>query len=506
MSVDDSRARRAWQWRVLLVAGFAATASGCGRSVSRTDGTAGTAASMAGRGDSGGTGGSTGGTADSGGTGGAGGSTGGTGATSGSGAAGGSTGGTADSGGTGGTGALGGAGGEAGAPLVNPTECVGATSSRGPCEGGCTLNAAFALRCPSPLLDIELAGSNLLVEHATGASLYGFHFEGGLITLDAWTGTDVRRELATDNELPIVAHEAGAGDVLLSPTTTAGGTHALAAGLLLDVAYDDENVRILERVDRRVTLHSIATDASITSNLLSDDAQAASFVRGSSPPRIALVDRAGVTSIQGEGEPRAVNLPSPVRPDTSWFSAVALGERLLLGSMTLGTDGTDGTYIVDDAGVARSFGATRALRCPDEWIAEYPDICEFELIPDVTTHEAVLAAELVVHEGEPWLVSIVGAVTDHCRTFVGRCFESRPCDCSYRRFGSTVDAALRLENLDDPARVLRVKLGDLPNETVQLAASSSETGMLFIAIAEGQFSPDGGSHAGAVIDYLLLTP
>ncbi len=523
MNATDSPAQGTARRWLLLIAGFAAVVSGCGRSTSRTDGTAGTATSTAGRGGAGGAGGSTGdagatagvdgtggSTAGAGATSGTGGSTGGADATGGTGGSTAGTGATAGVGGTGGstggTGGSGGSGGEAGAPLENPTECVGIPSSRGACEGGCAINAAFALRCPSPLTDIELADWNLLIEHATGASLYAFHHEGGLIVQGDWDDPAVRRELAVDGEVPIVVHETADGDILVSPASTAGGTHELAAGLLLDAAYDDETLRVLESNANRVTLHSIAADGSVTSDLVSDDASAASLVRRSSPPRMALVNSAGAASIYGDGGPRTINLPSPVRVDTPWFSAVALGDRLVLGSLTPGTDGTDGIYFVEDAGVARSFGATRTQSCPEDYVAEYPDICEFELVPDVIIPGAVLAAELVVHAGEPWLVSIVGEVTDQCRTFTGRCFESQPCDCEYRRFGSTANAALRLENLDDPTRVLRVELGDFSYETVQLAVSSSEAGALFIAIAEGQFSPGGGSHAGVAIDYLMLTP
>jgi len=58
---------------------------------------------------------------------------------------------------------------------------------------------------------------------------------------------------------------------------------------------------------------------------------------------------------------------------------------------------------------------------------------------------------------------------------------------------------------NDRSLVLRVELGDFPYETVQIAASSSDYGALFVAVAEGQF--DGsGNHAGVFVDYLMLTP
>jgi hypothetical protein len=366
------------------------------------------------------------------------------------------------------------------------------------------------MRCPSPLVDIEAEGSSLLVEHAAGSSLlkganlWGFEPEDRFVS-ETWPGLDVRRELATNADALVVVHEAGDGVLLVSPSGGAELTLELSLGRLLDVGFEADTLHVLGLDERELTLHSVAPDGSVSSELVSDDASAGRLVRGSSPPRVVTLDGAGSAFVLGSGELRAVSLPSPIWVESAWFSAAALGERLLLGSLASGPGGTGGVYLVEDDGAARSFGNSRTLRCPDSYTAFYPDICEFEQITPVTTPGAVLAAELVVYADEPWLVSILGDVTDTCRTSVDRCFESRPCDCTYSRAGSTRSAVLKLENLDDPSRVLRIELGDFPYETVQLAASSGG-GVLFVAVAEGQFTSGGGSHAGALIDYLFLLP
>ncbi|HEX6764175.1 MAG TPA: hypothetical protein VF103_01830, partial [Polyangiaceae bacterium] len=109
----------------------------------------------------------------------------------------------AGSGGSGGSSGTG-TGGSAGAPDDDPTECRFVPSSRGPCEGGCTLNAAFALRCPSSFYSLEVAGSNLLLDHQGGSDLFGFHFEGGLIGLGHWNPESPMPRLTTTGDEPIV--------------------------------------------------------------------------------------------------------------------------------------------------------------------------------------------------------------------------------------------------------------------------------------------------------------
>jgi hypothetical protein len=495
MSSREARAQGVWPGWLLLLAGFTAGSVACGRSVSRSDGTAGTAASTASQG--GASAGGSGGVGGTGGTG-SGGDGGGDASTAGRGAAGSGTGGSSA-----GSGASSGSGGDASTTPANPAECVAVPTTRRTCISGCAVKAAFALRCPSSLMDLELAGSNLLVEHGAGAGLFGFADEDGLVALEAW-GSFARRELAVDGDSPIVVHEDGGGSIVVSSSTTPSGAVPLGVGTLLDAGFDARALRILGANEGSISLFSIAADGSVTGDEVHPDASSASLLSGSSPPWVSVALDDGAW-LYGQGEPRRVELPTPVRIGTNWFSAVSIGARAVLGSLTQGSDGTGGTYVVNDDGVERTFGYPRTLSCPVDYTANYPDICEFDFVPAVTTSEAVLAAELVAHDGDLWLVSIVGKVTDRCDAFVGRCFESLPCDCEYRRFGSIEDAVLRFENLDAPGAIQQAELGDFPNETVQLAASSSETGALFVAVAEGQFTP-AGDHAGVYIDYFVLRP
>jgi hypothetical protein len=494
MSSREVGAQGAWQRRIVVLAGFAAVSAGCGRSVSRSDGTAGTAASTASQGGA-----SAGGSGGVGGTGGTGsGGDGGRASAAGRGAAGSGAGGSSA-----GSGASSGSGGDASTTPANPAECVAVPSTRRTCISGCAVKAAFALRCPSSLTDVELAGSNLLVEHGAGADLFGFNDEDGLVALEAW-GSFARRELAVDGDSPIVVHEDGGGSIMVTASTIQSGAIPLGVETLLDAGFDAHALRILGDNEGSISLFSIAADGAVTGDEVHPDASSASLLSGSSPPWVSVA-LDGSAWLYGQGEPRNVDLPTPVRIGTNWFSAVSVGARAVLGSLTQGSDGTGGTYVVNDDGMARTFGYPRTLSCPLDYTANYPGICEFDFVPTVTTSEAVLAAELVVHDADVWLVSIVGEVTDRCETFVGRCFESLPCDCEYRRFGSIEDAVLRFENLDAPGPIQQAELGDFPNETVQLAASSSETGALVVAVAEGQFTA-AGDHAGVYIDYFVLTP
>ena len=69
------------------------------------------------------------------------------------------------------------------------------------------MNAAFALRCPSSVGDFEVAGTILLVEHAEGADLFGFHFEGGPIAVQHWDEPYLPRALTiADDDRPVVVH------------------------------------------------------------------------------------------------------------------------------------------------------------------------------------------------------------------------------------------------------------------------------------------------------------
>jgi hypothetical protein len=164
-----------------------------------------------------------------------------------------------------------------------------------------------------------------------------------------------------------------------------------------------------------------------------------------------------------------------------------------------------GTLEVNDAGTVSILGNPRTLECPESFSADDADSCDFERVTPVTTSRAVPAADLVVHETEPWLVTIVADVVDACDTFTLACTEALPCECVYRFSGSAVRAELRLTPLDDPARALSLSLPDFPRATVSLQASSSDAGAILIAIAERQFTADG-SEAGTAIDYAMITP
>jgi hypothetical protein len=396
-----------------------------------------------------------------------------------------------------------------GGVLGNPSECASVRSTRGPCEGGCTLNAAFALRCPSPLSSwLEVADTNLLIQHANGADLFGFHHEGGLIPLRHWDEANLRRELALDAEgSPIVVQELEGGTIGIDWDGLADGEHELSMNPLFDAAFDDGTLHVLGTMSEGLALWSLAADGTTELKTVAElDSAPALFVADSSPIKVVFgTDRLALWSF-GDSAPRAfTSVPSaPARP--GFVSAAELGERLIVGYRPQASESgaASGNIFVNDAGAETVVGAARTLLCPAGYIAYYPDICEFEQVAPNVVPDAVLAFDLLVHDGEPWFVTITAEVTDRCDTLSGACLETLPCDCQYLRRGSAAGGELRLFPLDEPSRVLTLELGDFPYETVSLEASSTGSGAIVVAIAEGQFV--GGSHGGAAIDYLMITP
>lgn len=364
------------------------------------------------------------------------------------------------------------------------------------------------------MTDLEVAGTNLLVEDANGAELFGLLSENEFGTFSRWEEPGLRRELTVNGDgEPIVVHELADGYLSIDPGSPIDHEYGIPMSPLLDASYDGRTLRTLGNSERGLTLVSI-TGGSADSEVVSEEAsQFALLVGGASPPRVLYNVAAGpLWSFDGEEAAQLADV-GMVRAMPRDLSAVAVGERMLLAYQPTSTSPqapttllSSGTVEVHEAGAVSIFGAPRSLRCPAGYTAEYPDICEFERVTPETTPGAVLDVDLAVLAGEPWLVTIVANVTDRCDTFAGHCFESLPCDCQYQRRGSAVEAELRITSLDDPSRSFFFRLGDYPYETVSVEASGSDDrGALVVAVAERQFTAQG-SNAGTLIDFLVITP
>jgi hypothetical protein len=310
--------------------------------------------------------------------------------------------------------------------------------------------------------------------------------------------------LTTTGDEPIVVHRDEEGAIVVDPGPVTGpqGSFDVPITSLLDVGYDAGMIRLLGWNDDGLGLWSIANDASVSYELVADTTSTGHLVAGSSPPWVAVPDGSSV-SLYEDGAFERVYGAEFAQPPT--LSAVALDGRALLANRAMDIRGFDGTAAVWDSGFTRTFGAFRSLSCPPSYTAEYPDLCEYEFVPDVTTPGAVIAATLVVNAGVPWLVSVVGDVTDTCRTMTGRCFETLPCDCGYLRSGSLVRTELRLDSLDGDSRSLRIPLNDVRYEAVWLSASATPSNAIAVAVAVAEYTPSGSSAATAV-DYLMITP
>jgi hypothetical protein len=127
-------------------------------------------------------------------------------------------------------------------------------------------------------------------------------------------------------------------------------------------------------------------------------------------------------------------------------------------------------------------------------------------VPPETVSDAVLAAQLVVHEGEPWLVTVVAEVTDRCDTLSLACTETSPCECVYTRSGSAARVELRLAALDEPSRTFSLRLRDFPDALVSVESSRTAAGALVIAVSERPIRAQENDAETTTIDYLMVTP
>lgn len=372
----------------------------------------------------------------------------------------------------------------------------------GNCEGGCRLEA-YALRCPGSVSEIEVSGPNLLVEYAGGADLFRRDVQDGFLAVRRWQDTAPRRELAADEyELPIVVHELAEGTLSVRPGSPVDDDVEIAMSPLLGTRYVDGSLHILGNTSSGLTLWSFAEDGSSESTVVSEKSSQGVLVTGSSPPRVLYNLNGNALWSYERDESAPVMSSSTARAMPRYLSAVAIGEREILAYQPTSSVAS-GAVEVNDAGTVSLVGVPRTLECPADYVAEYPDICEFEPVTPETTSGAVLASDLVVYQSEPWLVTIVADVTDRCDTNAGRCFETLPCDCQYQRRGGAVRSELRLTALDS-ARTYSLRLRDFPYETVSVVASSSDAGKMVIAVAERQFTAQG-SDAGTAIDFVMLS-
>jgi hypothetical protein len=397
------------------------------------------------------------------------------------------------------------------------TACVVEGSRVMDCEGGCTVNAAFALRCPSSVRDLELAGTNLLVEHDEGAELFGFHFEAGLTALRHWGEPELWRALTvTRDDAPIVVHERVDGTLAFDPGSPADDRVPFTVGVPYDVRYDDDLLHVLAGTTAGLILGSFDSDGRGRYTTLSERASTALFVDGTSPPRVVFnlgqFDTDPVSSFDGEESAPVTSLP-PFHAIADTISAAAAGERLLLAyqpdhnpqSVPMSTD-WNGTVEVIDDGISTIVGTPRTLECPASFTAHGTDDCEFERVPPATVSNAVLAAQLVVHEGEPWLVTVVAEVTDRCDTLSLACTETSPCECVYTRSGSAARVELRLAALDEPSRTFSLRLRAFPDALVSVESSSTAAGALVIAVSERPIRAQENAAETMTIDYLMVTP
>jgi len=383
-------------------------------------------------------------------------------------------------------------------PVV--TDCSVVRTQR-QCMGSCGLEGSFSVSCPGQFVRTRVAASNLLIVHTLGGALLRFSAPN-LAPLFDWQDTDARFLSAGDDEQPIVVRVTADG-LTLDPTPKEALPELVHVRpeRTLDASFDAGTLRILGMLGSETKLWSVSPMPGHDVRLIDTASTNVVIVRESSPPWVLY---RGTQDFfwQLAVPPELTKAPEGSMPiSTKSVVGLALGNELLVASDDR-MIGRDGTVFMEGAGISASAGSERSLVCPAQFIVPYPGHCEFEATAPMRTPGAILAYDLVMKDGDAWLVTLSGDVTDTCRTFISRCFETLDCDCSYGRFGSVTNARVEIANLRQSQFKFVVPLGEL-TEQVALSASVAHSGAIHVALGRTLFTP-AGNFAGSSVEYLVV--